>query len=49
MKDLVDQLTDATTRAFAELGYDPAFATVKVADRRDLADFQCNGALALAK
>ena len=49
MKDLVDQLTDATTRTFSELGYDSAFATVKQADRRDLADFQCNGALALAK
>ncbi len=49
MKDLVEQLTEATTRTFNELGFDPAFATVKPADRRDLADFQCNGALPLAK
>jgi arginyl-tRNA synthetase len=49
MKDLADQLTDATTRTFCALGYDPVYATVKPADRRDLADFQCNGALALAK
>ena len=49
MNDLVDQLTHATTRTFSDLGYDPAFAVVKPADRRDLADFQCNGALALAK
>jgi arginyl-tRNA synthetase len=49
MKDLADQLTDAMARTFSALGYDPAYATVKPADRRDLADFQCNGALALAK
>src|SRR5215510_3400894 len=49
MKDLVDQLTGATIATFSDLGYDPAFATVKPADRRDLGDFQCNGALALAK
>jgi arginyl-tRNA synthetase len=49
MKDLADQLTNATSRTFSALGYDPAYATVKLADRRDLADFQCNGALALAK
>jgi arginyl-tRNA synthetase len=49
MKELADQLTNATSRTFSALGYDPAYATVKLADRRDLADFQCNGALALAK
>jgi arginyl-tRNA synthetase len=49
MKDLADQLTNATSRTFSALGYDPAYATVKLADRRDLADFQCNGALALAR
>ena len=49
MKDFANQLTDATIRTFCALGYDPTYATVKRADRRDLADFQCNGALALAK
>lgn len=49
MKDLAHQLTHATTRAISALGYDAAYATVKPADRRDLADFQCNGALALGK
>lgn len=34
---------------FAELNLDPKFAVVKVSDRPDLSDFQCNGALALAK
>ncbi len=34
---------------FAQLGLDSKFSTVKVSDRPDLSDFQCNGALALAK
>ena len=36
-------------RVFEELGLDIKFETVKVSDRPDLSDFQCNGALALAK
>lgn len=34
---------------FQELNLDPKFAVVKVSDRPDLSDLQCNGALALAK
>lgn len=34
---------------FTKLGLDTAYAAVKVSDRSDLSDFQCNGALALAK
>ena len=34
---------------FDKLGLDNSFAVVKVSDRPDLSDFQCNGALALAK
>lgn len=34
---------------FNKLGLDPRFAFVKLSDRPDLSDFQCNGALALAK
>lgn len=34
---------------FTLLGFDTKFAVVKVSDRPDLSDFQCNGALALAK
>src|SRR5262245_50425224 len=49
MKDLADQLTHATALTFSALGYDTSYATVNPADRRDLGDFQCNGALALAK
>ena len=34
---------------FTKLGLNTAYAAVKVSDRPDLSDFQCNGALALAK
>ena len=34
---------------FQTLNLDAKFAVVKVSDRPDLSDFQCNGALALAK
>ncbi len=34
---------------FAHLGLDTAYAVCKTSDRPDLSDFQCNGALALAK
>lgn len=35
--------------AFEKLGLDSKFAVVKMSDRPDLSDLQCNGALALAK
>lgn len=34
---------------FLSLGYDPLLGDVKRSDRPDLADYQCNGALAIAK
>lgn len=34
---------------FEKLGLDANFSVVKVSDRPDLSDFQCNGALALAR
>jgi arginyl-tRNA synthetase len=42
-------LSDATALVFGKLGFDAAHATVRRSDRPDLADFQCNGALAIAK
>ena len=36
-------------QVFAALQLAPQMAAVKVSDRPDLSDFQCNGALALAK
>ena len=49
MNDFSSRLSEATAAVFSALGFDPAHSAVKPADRRDLADFQCNGALALAK
>lgn len=46
LEDIINQKLSA---AFADLGLDAKYATAKVSDRPDLSDFQCNGALALAK
>jgi arginyl-tRNA synthetase len=42
-------LSEIVGRAFAAEGLDPAFGKVTVSNRPDLAQFQCNGALAAAK
>jgi arginyl-tRNA synthetase len=47
--DLARRLSDATALVFGKLGFDAAHAAVRRSDRPDLADFQCNGALAIAK
>ena len=49
MSDLRAGLGEAAGAAFAGLGMDPALGRVTASDRPDLADFQCNGALAAAK
>jgi arginyl-tRNA synthetase len=49
MTDLRSALGEAAQAAFAGLGLDGAFGRVTPSDRPDLADFQCNGALAAAK
>ena len=49
MTDLRGDLGEAARAAFAGLGLDGAYGRVTVSDRPDLADFQCNGALAAAK
>ena len=49
MNDLAQQLSDALAILFAEFQLDPKHATVTRADRPDLGDFQCNGAMAAAK
>ncbi|HXI87361.1 MAG TPA: arginine--tRNA ligase [Parvularculaceae bacterium] len=46
---LTDELSAIVGAAFADEGLDPAFGLVKASDRPDLAQFQCNGALAAAK
>ncbi len=49
MTDLAGRLGEAAAAAFAAEGLDPALGRVRPSDRPDLADFQCNGALAAAK
>ncbi|HWF76336.1 MAG TPA: arginine--tRNA ligase [Caulobacteraceae bacterium] len=49
MSDLRTALGEAVGAAFAEAGLASSFGRVTPSDRPDLADFQCNGALAAAK
>jgi arginyl-tRNA synthetase len=49
MATLTQILTALAADAFAAEGLDPAYGTVTTSDRPDLAQFQCNGALAAAK
>ena len=49
MKSLLSELSAIAGHAFAAEGFEPALGTVQVSDRPDLAQFQCNGALAAAK
>jgi arginyl-tRNA synthetase len=49
MTDLKSGLSEAAAAAFAAEGLPETFGRVAVSDRPDLADFQCNGALAAAK
>ena len=46
---LIDDLSVVVGEAFAAAGLDARLGKVKPADRPDLAQFQCNGALAAAK
>lgn len=46
---LLDELSAILGEAFAAVGLDAKFGRVSRADRPDLAQFQCNGALAAAK
>src|SRR3954465_6967135 len=49
MSSLSHQLSEIVGRVFAAEGLDAAFGKVTVSNRPDLAQFQCNGALAAAK
>jgi arginyl-tRNA synthetase len=48
-QDLADQLSDVAGAAFTALGLDAGLGAMRRSDRPDLADFQCNGAMAAAK
>ena len=49
MKKLLDLITRTMEDAFDDLGYEKSYARVTVSNRPDLCEFQCNGAMALAK
>ena len=49
MEKLIDCLSAKLKDAFLKAGYDPEFGSVRVSDRPDLCEFQCNGAMAAAK
>lgn len=48
-RDFKTQLSLSAMDAFAHEGFDAAAGRVNASDRPDLADFQCNGALGVAK
>ena len=49
MQSLEKQLNEKITKAFAAAGIPADHAAVKMSDRSELADYQCNGAMAAAK
>lgn len=49
MSSLITQLSDILGQVFESEGLDKSFGRVIVSDRPDLAQFQCNGAMAAAK
>lgn len=49
MKELLDILGEELKRGFREAGYDDSKISVSVSNRPDLCEYQCNGAMALAK
>ena len=49
MDNIADILNSICRKAFSEAGYDPAYGKVGTSNRPDLCEYQCNGAMALAK
>lgn len=49
MKNMIDVFSEILMDAFQAAGYDRELGSVRVSDRPDLCDFQCNGAMAGAK
>ncbi len=49
MNSLKQQLTEIVTAVFVAQDYDVQYGEVDVSQRKDLGDFQCNGALAAAR
>ncbi len=49
MRRLTDIISNEISLAFERLGFDQKYAIATVSNRPDLCEFQCNGAMALAK
>ena len=49
MYRIIELLNDICGDAFVKAGYDAGFGRVNVSNRPDLCEYQCNGAMALAK
>ena len=49
MEKFIQLIENEVKKAFADCGYDEKFAKVSVSNRPDLCEYQCNGAMPLAK
>ena len=49
MRKLLEILTEQFENVMEECGYDKKFAKITISNRPDLCEYQCNGAMALAK
>jgi arginyl-tRNA synthetase len=49
MKKLLELISEEVSMAFEKSGYDKSAGKVNVSNRPDLCEYQCNGAMALAK
>lgn len=49
MKKILDLISEEMQKGFANAGYAPELGKVKLSDRPDLCEYQCNGAMAGAK
>ena len=49
MKKILDKITEELKAAFAQAGYPEDKVRASISNRPDLCEYQCNGAMALAK
>ncbi|MCR5094451.1 MAG: arginine--tRNA ligase [Lachnospiraceae bacterium] len=49
MQKLIDLISEKVSAAFEAAGFDPAMGQAVLSNRPDLCEYQCNGAMALAK
>ena len=49
MKTILEKISETVAKGFKDAGFDPSFGKVSLSNRPDLCEFQCNGAMALAK